>query len=141
MWIGHDRGMGIDDPLLPAAVHLSGPHAGDIIRPAIEQYGGILGEHRLARLHYRPGQSLVARFRATIITADGHSHRETVLAATTQTGAPAGTVVVTTGNPTGDLTVGVWRWPFDPALPALEHIVVKMAILALLSASGKPCPY
>ena len=115
--------MGIDDPLLPAAAHLSGPHAGDVIRPAVEHAGGSLGRYRCSRLHYRPGRHLIAQFRAAVDWGDGRPRRETIIAATTSKGPPPGTVVVTAEMPGTDLTVGVWRWPFDPSLPALEGAV------------------
>jgi aminoglycoside phosphotransferase (APT) family kinase protein len=115
--------MGIDDPLLPAAVHLTGPHADDVLRPAIEHAGGLLRKHRCSQVHYRPGHDLIAQFRVRVDWGDGTDRRETVLAATTRSGPPAGTVAVNAETPDDQLTIGVWRWPFDPALPALERIV------------------
>lgn len=119
--------MGIDDPLLPAAVHLTGPFADDILRPAIERAGGNLTAHRCTQVHYRPGHDLIARYRAEVEWRNGRTRRETVLAATTAAGPPAGTLNVVAEHAGSELAVGVWRWPFDPELPALERSVRSTA--------------
>ena len=119
--------MGVDDSLLPAAAYLTGPFAGDVLRPAIERAGGVLRSHRCTRVYYRPGHDLVAQFRADIDWNDGRTRRETILAATTISGPPPGTLAVTAQTPQDELSVGVWRWPFDPALPALEASVRSTA--------------
>ena len=126
--------MGVEDPLLPAAAHLTGLYAGDVLRPAIEQAGGRLLTYRCTRVHYRPGRDLVAQFRTEIEWADGRRRRERIVAATTSAGAPAGSIAVTAETPEDDLIVGVWRWPFDPGLPALESVVGSAA--AVLHDAG-----
>lgn len=126
--------MGVDDPLLPAAAHLTGPYAGDVLRPAIEQAGGRLLTHRCTRVHYRPGHDLVAQFRTEIEWPGGRRRREKIVAATTASGPPAGSVAVTAETLEDELIVGVWRWPFDPGLPALESAVGSAA--AVLHDAG-----
>jgi aminoglycoside phosphotransferase (APT) family kinase protein len=120
-------GMEIDDPLLPAAEHLTGPFAADVLRPAVEHAGGSLLSYRCTQVQYRPGHDLVAQFRTEVDWSDGKRRRETIFAATTRTGPPGGSVVVTAETPWDDLTVGVWRWPFDPQLPALESVLQSPA--------------
>lgn len=115
--------MTIEDPLLPAATHLTGPYAADVLRPAIGRAGGSLHDHRCTQVFYRPGHEVVVQFRTEVTWSDGRRRRETILAASTSSGPPPGSVAVTAEVPGGELTVGVWRWPFDPALTALEDVV------------------
>ena len=123
--------MGIDDPLLPAAAHLTGEFAGDILRPAIEHAGGTLVSFRCSQVHYRPGNDLVARYRSEVDWGDGAPRRETLYVGTTRDGAPPGTIPVTASSNDTELMAGVWRWPFDPALPALERVArLTTAVLA-----------
>ena len=118
----HHRSMGIDDPLLPAAVHLTGEFADDALRPAVEHAGGRLLTFGCTQVHYRPGHDLVARYRVEIDWGDGTPRRETLYVGTTRDGAPSGTVTVTAPVDNDVLAAGVWRWPFDPNLPALERL-------------------
>jgi aminoglycoside phosphotransferase len=66
----------------------------------------------------------------------GEPTAETLLAATATNGAPAGTLPVVASTEEGELEVGVWRWPFDPFLPALESCVRKSGVRALLVDAG-----
>lgn len=127
----HHRTMGIDDPLLPAAAHLTGEFADDILRPAIEHAGGTLVSFRCSQVHYRPGNDLVVRYRSEVDWGDGAPRRETLYVGTTRDGAPPGTIPVTASSNDAELIAGVWRWPFDPALPALERVArLTTAVLA-----------
>lgn len=114
--------MGIDDPLLPAAVHLTGEFADDALRPAVEHAGGSLLTFRCTQVHYRPGHDLIARYRAEIDWGNGTPRQETLYVGTTRHGAPPGTIPVTATFHDDELAAGVWRWPFDPGLPALERL-------------------
>lgn len=113
----------IDDPALPAAAALTGPDAGDILRPAIEQGGGRLFDHTCVHVQYRPGSDIVAQFRVEVAWGAGERKRETVVAGITTDGAPPGTVPVVATSGEVDLEVGVWRWPFDPLLRGLDQAV------------------
>ena len=119
---GHHRMMGIDDPLLPAAVHLTTEYADDALRPAVEHAGGSLVTFRCTQVHYRPGHDLVARYRVEVDWGDGTPRRETLYVGTTRGGAPPGTIAITAPLHDSVLAAGVWRWPFDPNLPALERL-------------------
>lgn len=118
----HHRSIGIDDPLLPAAPYLTSDGADDVLRPAIEHAGGQLVAAHSSQVHYRPGHDLVVRYRAEIDWGDGRRRRETVYVGTTRSGAPDGTIPVVASHDGVELAAGVWRWPFDPALPALERL-------------------
>ncbi|MAT04967.1 MAG: hypothetical protein CL424_07990 [Acidimicrobiaceae bacterium] len=119
----HDRHVLIDDPLLPAAAHLTGPDAADVLRPAVEASGGELVSCRTSQVQYRPQSDLVVRYRC-VIRRDGSDTSDTLLAATTIGGPHAGTVPIEAHTSDGTLlTVGVWRWPFDPVLGDLAAMV------------------
>jgi aminoglycoside phosphotransferase len=114
----------IDDRVLPAAAHLTGDAALDVLAPAVAATGGRLVACRPVHVQYRPGSDLVVRFTATVAGGDGREIGETLLAATTVHGPPVGTLPIEAELPDGSiLRVGVWRWPFDPVLPALEEAV------------------
>lgn len=137
--------MGIDDPLLPAAVHLTGEFADDVIRPAIAHAGGTLAGYRCTGVHYRPAHDLIARFRVDIDWGDGERRRETIYVGTTRRGAHPGTIPVSASSDGADLAAGVWRWPFDPLLPALEPVVrapsellVRHGVISAASTASSP---
>ena len=134
--LGHDHVVNIDDPILPAAAHITGPHAGDLLRPVVEAAGGHLHSFRCTSVQYRPGSNLVARFRVEVSWHGGRPTKDTLVAATTKDGPPAGTVPVTADTPAGSISVGVWRWPFDPALPALGDAVRESGLRRLLQEIG-----
>ena len=114
----------IDDPVLPAAAHLSGPHAADVLGVAVAATGGSLIDCRTVQVQYRPESDLVVRYAATVRRPDGSLASETLLAGATRDGAHPGTVPVETHTETGEaITAGVWRWPFDPVLLDLDRIV------------------
>lgn len=111
------------DPSLPAAAHLTGPDARDVIGAAVQAAGGHLGECRPAQVQYRPGSDLVVHFEAQVAWGQRPPTRETLLASTTRDGAPPGTLPVVAEAADHRLEVGVWRWPFDPRLVALADMV------------------
>lgn len=111
------------DPALPAVVHLTGPAAEPVLAAAVEAAGGRLLHARANHVQYRPGDDAVVRFDASVSWSGAPAQRETLLAATTRNGALVGTVPVTATVDDHDLAIGVWRWPFDPLLPALTTMV------------------
>ncbi len=121
--LGSHNGHVIEDPLLPAAVHLTGPGAVDVLRPVVAAAGGELLSCRTNHVQYRPESDLVVRYRCEV-RRDGVTGTDTVLAATTTSGPFAGSVPIEAHAADGShLSVGVWRWPFDPILVALETMV------------------
>lgn len=131
----------IDDELLPATAHLTGANAFAVLSPAIAATGRRLLECRAVQVQYRPGSDLVVRYRADVEAPGGATAATTLLAATTASGAPRGTLPVEASHPDGTrLEVGVWTWPFDPALPALADVVVPARLSDLLGdALPGPC--
>lgn len=132
--------MVIQDDFLPAAAHLSGPAAADVLAPVLAAAGDDLLACRAAHVQYRPQSDLVVRYRCDV--RRGGAHRsDTVLAATTVHGPFPGTVPVEAETPDGTLTVGVWRWPFDPVITDLATMVTPHlagAELADLVGSRRP---
>jgi aminoglycoside phosphotransferase (APT) family kinase protein len=123
MSCSHDRHVTIDDPLLPAAAHLTGPGAVELLRPAVAAEGGVLVSCRTSQVQYRPESDLVVRYRCEI-HRNGAIASDTLLAATTVGGPYPGTLPIEAMTPDGaTLSVGVWRWPFDPVLAELRSMV------------------
>jgi Phosphotransferase enzyme family len=120
----HHPGRVIDDPVLPAATHLSGPHAADVLAAAIDATGATLLDCRTVNVQYRPETDLVVRYVATVRRPDGSVATETLLAGATREGAHPGTLPVECETDAGEsIVAGVWRWPFDPILLDLERLV------------------
>jgi aminoglycoside phosphotransferase len=129
----------IDDPVLPAAAHLTGPHAGDVLRAAVEAAGGSLESCRPVHVQYRPGSDVTVRYAASVRDHDGSLRSDTLVAGVTRDGAPPGTVPVEALTADGGrLEAGVWRWPFDPALPDLPGIVTPNEAAVLLAGHVEP---
>lgn len=122
----------VDDPVLPAAAHLTGPGAHAVLATAVSATGCELVSCRPSHVQYRPGADLVVRYRATVRTL-GTTVSDTLLAATTPSGAPAGTLPVEAETSDGSaMQVGVWRWPFDPMLKTLDQVVTPHLARGLL---------
>ena len=121
----------LDDPLLPAAPYLTGPHAAEVLRPAVELAGGILVSAHPHQLVYRPGRDVTVMFGAQISWGGRPAVGETLVAASSHRGALPGTVPIEAG----DLHVDVWRYPFDPMLPGLASAVTNTSVAALLGTT------
>lgn len=117
----------IDDPLLPAARHLVGADAVELLGAAVAHAGGRIEEAAVAQVQHRPGLDLVVRYDTVVTWGHAPARRETLLAAATARGAPVGTLRLESDGLEGDgLEAGVWRYPFDPELPALEAAVTPV---------------
>lgn len=113
----------VRDDFLPAAAHLTGRGAFDVLAPVVNAAGAELHAVEPVGVQYRPGSDLVVRYRCTL-SRGGETSRDTLLAATTAAGPPPGTVPVEAITDDGThLSVGVWRWPFDPVLSSLTEMV------------------
>ena len=125
---GDDRCVDIDDRLLPAAPHLTGPGAAAAVAPVVAVVGGELLSLVPGQVLYRPGRELIVSYGARVRWSGGREVEETILAGTTVDGPPAGTVAVEADR----MSVGIWRYPFDPVLRGLAHAVVPGPAAALL---------
>jgi hypothetical protein len=114
---------------------LLGPRSPDLLAAALDSYGGTLGGLRVASVAVRPGGAAVVQYVADVRRADGRRTRE-VLAATTGDRIPAGAAVLAGEHEGRPVQVGVWRWPQDPALHALETATDPVRLGELLAAAG-----
>ena len=121
----------LDDPLLPAAPYLTGPHAAEVLRPAVERAGGVLVSAQAHQLVYRPGRDITVMFGAKISWGGRPAVDETLVAASSHRGALPGTVPIEAG----ELHVDVWRYPFDPMLPGLAAAVTNTSVALLLGTT------
>lgn len=126
--------MNVDDPVLPAAPHLLGPGAEDLLGAAVRAGGGALRHARLVQVQYRPGHDLVARYEARVSWRGAPERDETLLAGLTARGLFPGTLPVEAGY----LTAGVWRYPFDPSLIGLEEAVTPAPLERLVGRFTGP---
>jgi aminoglycoside phosphotransferase (APT) family kinase protein len=120
----------IDDPALPAAVHLLGDGAWALVAAGVGALGGELHRLEPAQVIYRPGSELTVRYDATVAWGDGRVADEVLCVGTTRKGAPPGTVPLEAEG----MEAGLWRYPFDPALPGLEAAVTPPGVAAVAGA-------
>lgn len=125
----------LDDRALPAARHLVGPAAIDVLRLPIEASGGTISSARPVHVQYRPGSDVVVRYSAWVSWNGADPRRETLAAASAINGVMPGAVAVTASTSSGPLEVGVWRWPFDPVLVGLDRVVTATAVAETLEAT------
>jgi hypothetical protein len=126
----------IVDTELPAAAHLLGSSARHLVGCGVAALGGDLRRLRSAQVVYRPGSDLTVRYDALVSWNGAEPVAETLCAGTTRDGAPPGTVPLV-----GDgLEAGLWRYPFDPALPGLESSVTSAGVARLAGSIVGPHP-
>ena len=129
----------------PPALHLLlGPAAGELWAAVLGPLGGTPTALRPIGVGLQADGAATAQYSAHVAWTDGRMTRE-VLAATTGSRIPPGAAVLT-GQADGaaEVTVGVWRWPLDPALPALRWaasaagVGERLAALGLVRATTPP---
>ncbi len=109
----------LTDDTLEAVVHLTGPGAVPLLGAAMAAAGARLESASIVQVSHEPGVACTVSYDASVTWPDGTVGTETLVAATTCSGPPEGAAVLESGG----LSVGVWRYPFDPALPALVDAV------------------
>jgi hypothetical protein len=119
----------------PALDLLLGPRAADVLAAAIAEYGGRLENLRPANADVRPNGAAVITYWAELFRADGARTRE-ILAATTGSRIPAGAAVLAGEHGGEPVEVGIWRWPQDPALPALATANDPVLLAAMFRDLG-----
>ncbi|SEO96914.1 phosphotransferase family protein [Trujillonella endophytica] len=105
----------------PSLQVLLGPPAADVWEPVLAPRSGRLLGLRASTVSLRADGSATVRYTAEVGWADGRTTRES-LAAVTGSRIPPGAAVVEgqVGEDGATVTVGLWRWPDDPALPGLS---------------------
>ncbi|MGY1813234.1 hypothetical protein [Blastococcus sp. SYSU D00820] len=105
-------------PPPPALDLLLGPAAGELWSAVLAPLSGRLADLRAGTVSLRADGSATVRYAADVAWADGRVTRES-LAATTGTRIPPGAAVLQGEAGGRPVSVGLWRWPHDPALPGL----------------------
>ncbi len=119
----------------PALRLLLGEDAVDLWNAAVAPAGGRLIGLRASGTTVQPGGAATVQYSAEIVWTDGRRTRDS-LAATTGARIPVGATVLE-GETDGErVAVGVWRWPLDPALPALAWASRAPAATHRLAALG-----
>lgn len=112
-----------DDERLPAAAHLVGHGARELLATALTVGDGRLHDARACHVQYRPGTQAVVRYDTTVSWSGAAPVTETLLVGTHRDGPLPGTVPLVADVRGVELAVGVWRWPFDPLMPELADLV------------------
>lgn len=112
---------------------LTGESAADLLDAAVATAGGELVDWRVRQVDHRPGSTTTVAYRATV-RWDGVTRCETLGASVgrSRDGTKPGVVTLTDG----DATVAVWRFPDDPALPALPAAFDPVRVEELLEGLG-----
>jgi aminoglycoside phosphotransferase (APT) family kinase protein len=122
----------LTDDTLDAVVHLTGDGALALLGAAVAATGAHLESASIVQVSHEPGVACTVSYDASVTWPDGTVGTETLVAATTSSGPPEGAAVLESGG----LSVGVWRYPFDPALPALVDAVYPDRLAQRLSHVG-----
>jgi hypothetical protein len=107
-----------------------------VLAAAVAEYGCGLEDLRAAEVSVEPsGVAVVVTYVAVVRRADGTCTTE-YLGATTGPRIPAGAAVVA-GEYRGErVQVGIWAWPWDPALPALATASDRVLLAAVFREFG-----
>lgn len=116
----------------PGLTLLTGTDAGDLLSAALAPAGGVLEEWSTRDVDCRPGDRTTATYAARVAWPDG-ARAETLAASV----SAAGSSRPADGHVTdGEHDVQVWRFPFDPELPALAGACFPGSVAALLRDLG-----
>ncbi len=102
----------------PALRLLLGEPAGALCAAALAPAGGRPTRLRATGAPLRPDGAATVRYTAEVTWADGRRTRELLVAAV-GTAIPPGAALLDGTVDGMPVPVGIWRWPDDPALPAL----------------------
>lgn len=108
----HPRTAALTDPRLPEVAALLGADPPPALSLAVELSGGEIESAVPAQVSWSPGRRLTIRYNVEVIGGEAPGSQGYVAVAGR---IPDGALLVEAD----DLRVGVWRFPHDPALPAL----------------------
>ncbi len=120
----------------PLAV-LLGPQAAHVLGAAIGAHAAHVQSLRLGDVRVQANGAVRARYRVHVGCADGSGRSEALVAVAGAT-VPAGAAVVAGECEGRPMRFGVWRWPQDPALPALQTAANTTAVAEWLTDHGLP---
>lgn len=116
-------------PLLPA---LLGDDAGDLLREAASLAGGSVEAWRVSNVTWQPGSSLTVRYEAQVRWPASIASESFV--SVTGPAIPAGALEFERDG----ARAGLWRLPFDTALPGLAAAMDPTTARQLLDSVGAP---
>ncbi|QNG36414.1 phosphotransferase [Geodermatophilaceae bacterium NBWT11] len=116
---------------------LLGDAAVDLWSAALAPTGATLRSLRATSVSLRADGAATVQYAAALVDAAGTPTRDT-LAAVTGSRIPDGAAVLAGEVDGGTVHVGLWRWPLDPALPALAWATSAAAVRRRLPALGVP---
>ncbi|EHR62978.1 phosphotransferase family protein [Saccharomonospora cyanea NA-134] len=117
---------------------LLGESARDLVHAVVDattdDVGGV-NSVRPTSVTVRPSGDTLVRYAVEVRRRDTTVVRETLVAATGSL-VPRGAAIVAGDLDGESVEVGLWRWPHDPALPGLSHVVDRDRLGALLARAG-----
>lgn len=126
--------MAPDDERLPAAAVLLGSGSHDLVAAAVGAHGGELLSLQRRQAVYKPRRSLVVRYSAEVRWGAQAPTNDTFVAVADRKGPPEGTLILEAD----DMQVGLFRYPFDPALPGLADATTPNRARDLLGVDAVP---
>lgn len=121
--------MALSDPVLPAVSTLFGPPCPPALRAAVDIAGGEVTDVKVAQVSWWPGRSITVRYSVGVLGGSLDGQHSFVCVAGK---IPDGALIVESDGE----RVGVWRVPYDPALPGMASAVDNEAVGSLLTTLG-----
>ncbi|GAB3465836.1 phosphotransferase family protein [Actinophytocola sediminis] len=103
----------LSEPTETGLATLTGPDAADLLAAVLSPVGGRVEHWRIGQVDHQPGGRTTVGYQVRVAWPDGTLTEESLGAATGS--LPAGAPRLTDG----ETEVAMWRFPFDPDLPAL----------------------
>lgn len=129
MSLAHPRTMALADPKMSAVSTLLGSHLPPALRAAVDIAGGTMVEARVAQVSWWPGRHITVRYDVEV-SGGALDGRQVFVCAAGR--IPDGALLVE-GD---DQQIGVWRVPYDPALPGMASALDDLAVERLLVDLG-----
>ena len=131
----HPRTAALTDPRLPEVATLLGTTPPPPLQAAVSALDGEISETVIIQVSWSPGRSVTVRYKVGV--SGGPLDGEQAFIATAGR-IPDGAMLVEDDD---GGRVGIWRFPHDPALPALPSAMdAKSAEEVLVSLGGAPGP-
>lgn len=131
----HPRTAALTDPGLPELAVLLSTNPPAPLEVAVEALDGSVASSRVGQVSWSPGRSVTVRFDVEVAGGPLEG-RQTFIAAAGR--IPDGALII---EDDGGARIGVWRFPHDPALPALPSAIDPgEAERVLVDLGGTPGP-
>lgn len=120
------------DPDLPEVETLLGSGAAGVLSAALAPSGGRVGAVRISDISWWPGRSITVAYSAEVDWEHGGPGTVETVVATAGDSVPDGALLLEDGTH----RLGLWRAPFDPALPGLAPALDPSVLAGLLADVG-----